>query len=667
MNGNGMMTVKEAAARWNLTERRVTALCREGRIDGAEKKGRGWLLPEETARPEDHRITSGRYRKEPVETVPGYGSAGEPGWGTARLCEPGAFPISRRPLPIGLSDYRRASSNYYYVDKTLLIRDFLDEQAAVSLFTRPRRFGMTLNMDMLRTFFEKTEEDTSVFFRDKKIWACGEKYRMHQGKYPVIYLTFKDIKSASWENTVKQFRIIFSAEFARHSEVLESDRCEAGDKAYFRKMLDGTADTTELEQSLQILSRMLDQYWGIPPVLLIDEYDTPIQQGHVCGFYDEVILFMRNLFSSGLKDNRHLSFGFLTGILRVAKESLFSGLNNLAVNSILEEKYSSYFGFTPEEVREMTRYYDVPEKYEELCTWYDGYRFGGTEIFNPWSVVNYFRNNCRPGPYWLSTGSNDVIAQVLAEADEEIYGRLYDLLQGGSFLTYVDTSVVYPEIRKNPSSIYSFLLVTGYLKIVETGRSASGAYMCHVALPNQEIAQVYRKEVLEKFSPMIPVSTAISIEEALYTGDTASLQKNLRKLLLQSASYFDTADEIFYHGLLLGLCSLLDNRYFVTSNREAGEGRFDIQLLPKEAPSGTASGISGGTLPGDKLPGILIEVKSLKIHSPGDLKALAESALRQMESRGYDTELQSHGIDTIVKYGAAFRGKEVEVAMEEKN
>lgn len=652
MNGNGMMTVKEAAARWNLTERRVTALCREGRIDGAEKKGRGWLLPEETARPEDHRITSGRYRKEPVETVPGYGSAGEPGWGAARLCEPGAFPVTRKPLPIGLSDYRRASSNYYYVDKTLLIRDFLDEQAAVSLFTRPRRFGKTLNMDMLRTFFEKTEEDTSVYFRDKKIWACGEKYRMHQGKYPVIYLTFKDIKSASWENTVKQFRMIFSAEFARHRDVLENDRCEAGDKAYFRKILDGTADTTELEQSLQILSRMLDQHWGVPPVLLIDEYDTPIQQGHVRGFYDEVILFMRNLFSSGLKDNRHLSFGFLTGILRVAKESLFSGLNNLAVNSILEEKYSSYFGFTPEEVREMTRYYDVPEKYEELCTWYDGYRFGGTEIFNPWSVVNYFRNNCRPGPYWLSTGSNDVIAQVLAEADEEIYQRLYDLLQGGSFLTYVDTSVVYPEIRKNPSSIYSFLLVTGYLKIVETGRSASGAYMCHVALPNQEIAQVYRKEVLEKFSPMIPVSTAISIEEALYTGDAASLQKNLRKLMLQSASYFDTANEMFYHGLLLGLCALLDNRYFVTSNREAGEGRFDIQLLPKDDVLGT-------------LPGILIEVKSLKIHSPGDLKELAKSALRQMERRSYDAELRSRGIDTIVKYGAAFRGKEVEVVMEE--
>ena len=270
---------------------------------------------------------------------------------------------------------------------------------------------------------------------------------------------------------------------------------------------------------------MLHEHHGKAPVIIIDEYDTPIQQGHVKGYYEEVIGFMRNLFSGGLKDNKHLSFGFMTGILRVAKESIFSGLNNLTINSILDNKYSEYFGFTQDEVKMMSEYYGAPEKYDEILAWYDGYKFGDTEIFNPWSVINYFRNECQARAYWQSTGSNDIIGEILGEATEDIYKRLNALLQGESFLTYIDTGVIYPQIKNNPSSVYSFLLVAGYLKVVRSDSAFGGDFMCEVALPNKEITFVYNKEILSKLNNIIPQATAIAIQEAIYSGDDESLQE----------------------------------------------------------------------------------------------------------------------------------------------
>lgn len=304
----------------------------------------------------------------------------------------------------------------------------------VSLFTRPRRFGKTLNMDMFRTFFEKTDEDTSVYFKDKKIWQCGKKYRDYQGKYPVIFITFKEIKRDTWEKAYDQITTIIRREFERHSELLESEHCSIYEKAYFKTVLEEDADSTDMMMSLQRLSQMLDEHYNIPPIIIIDEYDTPIQQGHMRGYCEQMILFMRNLFSGGLKDNHHLSYGFLTGILCVAKESLFSGLNNLAVNSILDSRYGEYFGFTPEEVKAIARYYHAEEKYEEICVWYDGYRFVDLEIFNPWSVINYFRNHCQPKAFWQSNGSNEIIGEVLTNADEDIYERLNALSQGKTFI-----------------------------------------------------------------------------------------------------------------------------------------------------------------------------------------------------------------------------------------
>ena len=501
-------------------------------------------------------------------------------------------------------------------------------------------------MDMLRTFFEKTEQDTSVYFQDKKIWACGQKYRAYQGKYPVIFLTFKDVKFNTWEETFSAVRDIFAKETQRHEELRTSDRCDEYDERKYARLAEGNVTEVELSSALADLSAMLHKHHGTAPVIIIDEYDTPIQQGYMKGYYEEITLFMRNLFSGGFKDNKHLAFGFLTGILWVAKESIFSGMNNLSINSVLDHKYSAYFGFTSDEVREMAAYYGASDKYDEICEWYDGYRFGKTEIFNPWSVVNYFSNECEPRAFWVSTGSNDVIGEVLAEADEEIYHRLASLVNGETITTYIDTGVIYPQIKKNPSTIYSFLLVTGYLKVLKTTLSFNGDFMCEISLPNREIALVYHKEILQKFETMIPQSTAIAVQEAIFSGDNRKLKTQIQTLLMESVSSFDTAGENFYHGFMLGLCALLGG-FFVTSNRESGEGRYDIQLKP----------VKKG------LPGIIIELKAEKNGTEESLKQLSETALKQIQDKQYDTELRTAGVEAIYKYGVAFCGKRVEVAV----
>ena len=622
------MTTREASEKWKITERRINVLCKEGRIPGAYKDNKRWLIPDKTEKPADKRL-KGRSR------VPG---AEEKITG------------KKLPLPIGISDYRKASGEYYYVDKTLLIRDFIDERPQVSLFTRPRRFGKTLNMDMLRVFFECSKEDTSVYFKNKKIWKCGKEYQDYQGKYPVIYVTFKDVKCDDWENAYDLIYKIIRNEIERHSELLNSDKISAYEKKYLTSMLNGEANENDVAFAFLNLSRMLHTHYGVAPIIIVDEYDTPIQQGHVRGYYDQVIDFMRALFSGGLKDNPHLSYGFLTGILRVAKESIFSGLNNLKINSILDNRYSEYFGFTPEEIREMAQYYGVPEKYDEICEWYDGYRFGKTEIFNPWSVIGYFNNECVPRAFWQSTGSNDIIGEVLNNATMETFEKLESLLQGKSIVTNIDTGVIYPQIQNNPASVYSFLLVTGYLKTITNDQTFGGDYICEVALPNKEISYVYSKEILSQFENMIPQSTASAIQTAIYTMDISKLKELLEKFLLQTVSFHDAANETFYHGLILGLCAMLNNQYRLTSNREAGNGRFDIQMLPLNK----------------LLPGILIELKAGKDCTEEQLSRLADAALKQINDKQYDADMVAQGVTEILQYGIAFSGKKACVRAEEK-
>ncbi|MDR0949239.1 MAG: ATP-binding protein [Lachnospiraceae bacterium] len=556
-----------------------------------------------------------------------------------------------KPLPIGISDYKEAVSNYYYVDKTLLIKDFLDTIPKVSLFTRPRRFGKTLNMDMLRVFFEKTKEDTSNYFQDKKIWNCGEKYRSHQGKYPVIFLTFKDVKFHTWNETLDKMRSVLANEFVRHETILSNSSLNEFDQKYYQKITNKTATEVELTDALSWLSRLLHECYQKAPIMIIDEYDTPIQQGYLSDYYEHIILFMRTLFSGGFKDNSHLSYGFMTGILRVAKESIFSGMNNLKINSIMENRYSSYFGFSKDDIRHILDDYHQSDKYDEICSWYDGYRFGEEDIFNPWSVLNYLDNNAIPGAFWQSTGDNSIIRQIVANADEEITTNLWRLMNGESISSYIDMSVIYPEIQQNPSTIYSFLLTSGYLKQTKQQTAYNGDYICDLAIPNQEIDRIFEREILSALSTTFSQSTAATIRQAMIQQDIPAVEKSLQQFLRESISSFDYSHETFYHGLLLGLTAVMNHMYRVTSNRESGMGRYDIQLKPFD----------------QRLPGILIELKVLPSNTPLNtlssmLKQLSQKAIRQIDQKHYADEMHKDGIKQILKIGIACYHKDVIVS-----
>lgn len=586
------ISCESAAKKMGVSARRIQQMCKQKEIVGAIKDGRNWLIP-------DNAILS-----------------------------------PKKPLPIGVSDFKSATTNYYYVDKTLLIRDFLNAIPMVSLFTRPRRFGKTLNMDMLRVFFEKTSDNTSIYFKDKYIWQCGDYYTKHQGKYPVIFLSFKDVKCSSWQETFQKISKLISLEFMRHDELESSFVLSSYEKEQYHRFASENINEVDCQMGLQLLSLLLHKHYNKECVIIVDEYDTPIQQGHLCDFYNEIVDFMRNFFSGGLKDNPHLAFGFLTGVL---KESIFSGMNNLKTNSILDNSYSSYFGFTNEEVKDMLAYYEYEDKYQEILEWYDGYRFGNTEIFNPWSVINYISDQCFPKAFWQSTGSNDIIGEIIGTATPEITENLYKLFCGNTITTYVDTSVIYPEVQNNPYSIYSFLLVAGYLKVAAIYPQNDGNYMCDVAIPNKEILYVYEKEVLNRTNQN---NVSISIHQAIFSKDTRKLQSLLEDFMLKSISTMDGANEAFYHGMMLGLCAVLGSQYKVRSNRESGLGRFDVELLPMMK----------------EMPGFIFEFKHTKDINV-DLDSLANSALRQIDDMKYDTELKDFGVKNIVKISIAFRQK----------
>lgn len=554
---------------------------------------------------------------------------------------------NKKALPIGISDYVRAQSEYYYVDKTLLIKDFLDRKPLVSLFTRPRRFGKTMNMDMLRVFFERTNEDTSVYFRDKIIWKCGQEYTEQQGQYPVIFLSFKDVKFETWAATLEKLGGLLQAEFGRHKELLKSDRIADYEKDYFTKILYGKANEVELSAALENLSRMLDAHYDKAPVIIIDEYDTPTQEGYSKDFYDEIIGFMRLFFSGAFKDNKHLSYGFLTGILRIAQESIFSGLNNLSVNSIMDEEYSDCFGFTEPEVQEMMRYYGVALEDTKLKEWYNGYLFGDTEIYNPWSVINYISKGCVPQAYWVNTGKNEVLEEVLRAATDDITEKLNVLMQGESVIVRIDQNVVYSSLAEEPANVYSLLLVAGYLKVRNRELLGDGTYICEVSIPNREIAAVYKSEILSHLFHIgaITRTTANKIAESLYACDLKKLQRALAEYMDKSISFYDAGAEGFYHGLVLGLSALMDYHYKIKSNRESGDGRYDIALIPRE-------GI---------YPGIIMELKWKSGLDEQALESLSDEALRQINDKRYDSEMSSESVKEILKLGIAFSGKKVRI------
>lgn len=622
-----MKTCKEKALEWNVSPRSVNDMCKKGRIQGAIKEKGSWLIPDDSPKPMDGRVSNGKYIKKNMVAK-----------------------AEVKSLPIGISDYVRAQEEYYYVDKTLLIKEFLDQKPLVSLFTRPRRFGKTLNMDMLKVFFEISDKNTSKYFADKNIWQCGEEYRSHQGKYPVIFLTFKDVKFDTWDATIDKIRGLLQEEYGRHQELLNSDKLSQYEKEYFTKIISATANEVELTSSLERLSKMLASHYDKAPVIIIDEYDTPIQEGYSKDFYDEIIGFMRNFFSGAFKDNKNLSYGFLTGILRIAQESIFSGLNNLTVNSLMDEEYDSFFGFTESEVKAMLSYYGVSDKEEELKDWYDGYLFGSEEIYNPWSVINYISKGCLPQAYWVNTGKNEILDDVLRVATDDITERLYDLLQGERVVARIDQNVVYRSLAEDPANIYSLLLVAGYLKTPKKELQADGSYLCEVSIPNREIATVYKSEILSHFlqTGAITRTTANKIAESLYANDYKKLQSAIGEYMDKSIGFFDGGAEGFYHGLMLGLIALMDNQYKIKSNRESGDGRFDVSLIPREK----------------RYPGIILELKWKEKLSDVELEKWSNEALKQIGELRCDSEMKEDGITEILKFGIAFSGKKVCVRTE---
>ena len=620
-SNNEYIGTTEAARLLQMTGRRVVGLCNEGKLSGAFRSGRNWKIPVDSIKQymKDTGIAEPEESKEDVQNL--------------------------LPVAIGNTSYIEVSSECYYVDKTLLIRDLIDDHNMVTLFTRPRRFGKTLAINTIKTFFEKTEDDTSRYFKDKKIWLCGEKYRSMQGIYPVVMLTFKDIKYNTWEESMEAIRLVVKDEYKRHPELLRSAVLDADAKNYIDRMEKGTLSGVELQRSLLNLTHMLSVHHGSKVVILVDEYDTPIQQGYSRGFYKEVISFMRNFLSGGLKDNTDLAFGVLTGIMRVSKENLFSGLNNPIVNTVLDDKYSEYFGFTEDEVREMASYYDKPEVMDEIRFWYDGYHFGNTEIYNPWSVTNYFAFGGQAKPYWANTSDNEIIREILTGLTPEIADDLAKVMQGEEIHASLDMEVVYPRMTDGNDTIFSFLLLAGYLTPAGRPEETEIGTFASLRLPNAEIKRIYNTEILSWIRTKQPGSIISEIEKAVYLSDAKRMQEALRKYMITSISFYDGAAEGFYHGMVLGLVASLSSKYYIRSNRESGEGRFDLQLEPKDK----------------TLPGILMEFKAVSVSEKDKLPELAEEALVQTENRNYQEDLEDRGISEIVRYGIAFSGKNVEV------
>ena len=550
------------------------------------------------------------------------------------------------PPPVGTSDWARFSRTSYCVDKTLILKDLIDAESTVVLFTRPRRFGKTTMLKMIRAFYEPETQvegrgmvKTEEFFTDKKIWFVdGGKYRAEQGKRPVIFLSFKDFKSTTWDSAKNDIVNFLAYEFSRFASA--GDALSGIKAEQFTAVKDGKADLDTLKLSLGLLAEAVHLNSKTLPVILIDEYDQPITSASTHGYYDEMCNFMRVFLSGALKDNEHCHIGIMTGVLRVAKEGILSGLNNPEVWTVFEQKYSQYFGFTEEEVAEMARYYGAEDKMPEIKSWYDGYDFGGTEIYNPWSVLRYSQCNCQPDAYWLDTSSTDLISAIVRDLPHDMVRTLEALLRDETPRVQMAKELgPYKDVMANKSSLYALLVSAGYLKIaspIEEG-------MCKVALPNHELSLVFVNDIKAKINAALAVGTG-DIVGALLDRDADALREAIAAFLLESVSYFDAAAEGFFHGLTLGFLAILRKRFRVLSNVESGEGRFDIALKPLVEP----------------FPAFIIEVKAAD-SDKADLKSLARDARAQIDGKKYDTTFRAEGITDIEKIGLAYCKGRVEL------
>ena len=555
------------------------------------------------------------------------------------------------PLPVGNSDWQHIAAYNWCADKTQLISGLLDRDATVALFTRPRRFGKTFAIRMLKTFFEKTEKSNAHLFEGTKVWA-DPAHRTEQGKYPVISITFKDAKGADWAQTLRKTSAAIRYEFERHAAAFESANCVKAAKSLFNDIQDRTIISADLDASLGILASTLHSAYGEKPVVLIDEYDTPINYAATHGFGEEALQFFRNFLSGAMKDGEHCRLGVITGILRVAKEGVLSGLNNPKVYSVFDDAFADCFGFTEEEVAGMLATYGHPEKLEEAKKWYDGYRFGDAEIYNPWSILNYVDDGFKPKAFWANTSSNDLVSDIMSRYPGDVRDALIDFFEKGGRLVPCATELGrYGTVQNNPQILWSLLVHTGYLKVLSGPNSLK---MAMLAIPNREVREVFQDDIL------IPIQSAPTggrdlqgILAALTTGDKEAFRKSMEAFLVSSASYFDTAHEDFFHGLVLGILAFGSDYYEIKSNRESGDGRPDIAMKPR---------------PGVALPGVILEFKAPKLDSGASeekivaaLDAAARKARDQIDERRYAAEMEATGIP-VLKYGVGFSGKRVALA-----
>jgi len=453
--------------------------------------------------------------------------------------------MDKKIINIGNSDFVNLIQNgYHYIDKTMMIKDLIDSGSKALLFTRPRRFGKSLNMSMLKAFFEKNP-NTANLFQDLKIWQCGDRYRAEQGKYPVIYLSFFNFSEPDWEQALDYFKNVIANEFIRHNNVYESDVLILEEKLKFKAIKNRSASMIDFKNSLLELSKWLYRFHGVMPIILIDEYDKPLQRAYTSGYYDQMIDFLKGFYTGGLKDNPNLMKGILTGVLKIAKESIFTGMNNFDVYSIFSNEYSEYFGFTEEEVRAMAECYGTQQDMDEVKNWYDGYYFGESEIYNPWSVLQYFAKGRISEAYWLSTSGNDIIHTMFKNVSVRMLEDLTTLVQGKSIMVTIPVDIVYADLEKDTSGsiLYAVLLMTGYLKQVNakrvggnkrTGRGVKfrGEFM----IPNKEILEVYQVEILEYFERYCRPDMTDVIQEAITANDVDTLQTELSRFLMQSTS-----------------------------------------------------------------------------------------------------------------------------------
>ncbi len=550
-------------------------------------------------------------------------------------------------LPVGLSDFKEMiEGNYYYVDKSLFIKDAIDQGAKALLLPRPRRFGKTLNLSMLRYFFEKTDKDNSHLFRHLKIWQTGEEYTGRQGKHPVIYLTFKDVKETNWESALEKITRLIQEEFLRHDELRDGHTLNDEERGFFSAIVKLSTSQSGYEDSLKQLCNYLARRHQQKVVLLIDEYDTPIQAGYVHGYYGEIVGFMRNFLSGGLKDNPHLEKGVLTGIMRVAKESIFSGLNNLGVFTLLRAEFTSAFGLMETEVEQALRDFELFEQYEKVKSWYNGYVFGEHVVYNPWSIINYLNSADKEfRPYWLNTSDNSIIEQLLTRGGTELQAELESLIKGEGIDKPIEESIVFAEIEQREDLLWSFLLFGGYLKQVAKSER-NNRWFYRLQIPNLEVSYIYDRLVERWFEKRFANKKLELMLKALIGGDVEVFEELFAELVESSFSSLSAGGqdaEKVYQAFVIGLLVWLGGRYEVKSERESGYGRYDVMLIPKDG----------------RDPGLIIEFKKAAKKRGETKEAAFAKAFQQIEEKNYVAELQARGVQKIRKLAIVFKGKQV--------